>query len=198
VKTDFAKVANMGAWLRHPVLGDVSFDTFEKLGGTVHVPEPPREWAVNGSLFKDPVGGAWYLFGGLYSEGYRFGKDLPNMDFVIYKSCDKSVTWENLGKGFTPGFCFGGYGVPADNCPDVVMIYDPETRLYWLAYDWVANESSWETIHNPQNKGRDSGSALAYAPTPAGPFTRLPHPAVGNFALRGKLGRFPALMRRLC
>jgi hypothetical protein len=62
---DYAKTVNMGAWLRHPVLGDPSLD------------------------------GAWYYFAGIY-----------------------------------------GYDAPADSHPDVAMIYDPESDLYWLSYDW--------------------------------------------------------------
>ena len=62
---------NMNVWLRHPVLSDPSFDTFEKLGETVHQSEPPYKWAVNGSLFCDPADGAWYYFSGLYGKGYN-------------------------------------------------------------------------------------------------------------------------------
>lgn len=62
--TDYAKKEHYLSWLRHPVLGDPSFDTFEKLGETVHKSQPPYEWAVNGSLFRDPKDGACYLFAG--------------------------------------------------------------------------------------------------------------------------------------
>lgn len=51
-----------GAW-------DPSFDTFEKLGDTVHRPRRPMSWAVNGSLFRD-FDGSWYYYAGLYSYGY--------------------------------------------------------------------------------------------------------------------------------
>lgn len=49
---DYAKTEHMEKWLRHPVLGDPSFDTFERIG-IVHRSEPPYEWAVNGSIFRD-------------------------------------------------------------------------------------------------------------------------------------------------
>ena len=182
---DYAKTENMNAWLRHPVLGDPSFDTFEKLGETVHRSEPPYEWAVNGSLFCDPVDGAWYYFAGLYGHGYR-GK----MDFKIYKSTDGGQSWQDLGKGFPDGFCFDGYSSAADSHPDVVMTYDPETKLYWLAYDWANNDFTWSEAHHPSDKKYDGGAALAYSQSPAGPFTRLSNPIFGNHDISRKLGRF--------
>ena len=99
---DYAKTEHMAAWLRHPVLGDPSFDTFEKLGGTVHTSSPPYEWAVNGSLFRDPADGAWYCFAGLYPAGYNADNGL--FDFMIYCSRDEGKTWECLGEGFQRGF----------------------------------------------------------------------------------------------
>ena len=186
---DYAQTANMHAWLRHPVLGDLSFDTFEKLGGTVHQSTPPYEWAVNGSLFRDPADGAWYCFAGLYREGYRADPAHPS-DFIIYRSRDEGASWEDLGRGFPDGFRFDGYAVAADGHPDTVMTYDPETKLYWLAYDWGTNESSWENAHNPTDKNQGSGGALAYAESPAGPFTRLPSPIFNNADINKSIGRF--------
>jgi hypothetical protein len=182
---DYAKMENMSAWLRHPVLGDPSFDTFEKLGATVHQSEPPYEWAVNGSLFCDPADGAWYYFAGLYGYGYG-GK----MDFKIYKSTDSGKSWQDLGTGFPDGFCFDGYSSAADSHPDAVMTYDPETKLYWLAYDWGTNDSTWAEAHHPSDKNYDGGAALAYSQSPAGPFTRLSKPIFGNYEISRKLGRF--------
>ena len=111
---DYAKVEEMNAWLRHPVLGDPSFDTFEKLGETVHKSEPPHEWAVNGSLFRDPADGAWYLFAGMYPYGYsmeKHGGKTIFSDFRIYKSDDAGNTWRDMGNGFKKGFSFNGYTV---------------------------------------------------------------------------------------
>jgi len=192
---DYAKIENMGAWLRHPVLGDPSFDTFEKLGATVHVSEPPYDWAVNSSIFRDPVGGAWYYFAGLYPYGYVSPKnengtrDLP-AHFIIYTSDDEGASWRKVGKGFPDGFCFEGYPVGTDVNPDVSMIYDPVTKRYWLAYDWATNEVFWDTIYHPTDRRFDSGGALAYATSPAGPFTRLPKPLYSNYEYSRKLGRF--------
>ena len=69
MKTDFTKKENRNYWLRHPTLGDPSFDTFEKLGNTVHKSEPPYEWGVNGCLLVDPKTGHLYLYGGVYPYG---------------------------------------------------------------------------------------------------------------------------------
>ena len=66
---DFARMEHRDAWLRHPVLGDASFDTFEKLGETVHRSAPPFAWAVNGSIYRD-FDGVWYCYAGLYAFGY--------------------------------------------------------------------------------------------------------------------------------
>jgi len=187
--TDYAKVAEAEAWLRHPVLGDPSFDTFEKLGGTVHQSEPPYEWAVNGSLFRDPADGAWYLFGGLYPQGYATKKESPS-HFAIYRSRDAGTSWENLGRGFERGFCFDGYDSPVDNHPDVVMIYDPSTKLYWLAYDWSTADWTWAKAHHPPERKYDGGAALASAESPAGPFTHLPKPLHSNYENSRNLGRF--------
>ena len=184
---DYAKMENMNTWLRHPVLGDPSFDAFEKLGDTVHRSEPPYEWAVNGSLFCDPADGAWYLFAGLYGYGYHTG---VKSDFKIYKSIDRGASWQDLGKGFPDGFCFDGYSTAADSHPDAVMTFDPETKLYWLAYDWGTNDQTWATAHHPSDKKYDGGAALAYSSNPAGPFTRLSKPIFGNFEISRKLGRF--------
>ena len=182
---DFAKMENMVAWLRHPILGDPSFDTFTKLGETVHRSQPPYEWAVNGSLFRDPADGAWYYFAGLYGYWYE-GK----MDFVIYKSTDAGASWENLGHGFSEGFYFDGIPSAANRHPDAVMTYDPETKTYWLAYDWVTDDFSWGTVFHPSERKYDSGAALAYAQSPAGPFTRLSKPIFSNYEISRKLGRF--------
>ena len=186
---DYAKTEHRNAWLRHPILGDPSFDSFEKLGETVHQSEAPYDWAVNGSLFRDPKDGAWHYLAGLYPYGYAI-QDKNKFDFKIYKSTDSGKSWQALGKGFTDGFYFEGYDAAADSHPDVVMTYDPETDLYWLAYDWLTNETNWQNIYLPSSKNHDSGAALAYAKSPVGPFTRLPAPLFGNCDISRKLGRF--------
>ncbi|GEM_PF-3031227 len=48
---DYAKTENRNCWLRHPTLGDPSFDTFERIS-VIHTSSPPYEWGVNGSIFR--------------------------------------------------------------------------------------------------------------------------------------------------
>lgn len=186
---DYAKKANAAHWLRHPIIGDPSFDAFEKTG-TIHRSSPPFEWAVNGSLFAD-FDGIWYLYAGLYPEGYRVDPDAPS-HFIIYRSADKGKNWVCLGEGFEKGFRFDGHAVPSDHFPDAVIFYDEKQKKYLLTYDWCTNNYSWKTAHTGA-KGMDSGSAIAWASNPAGPFTRVKNPYISNEALRGKLGRFSRL-----
>ena len=104
MKKDYAKTAHMNAWLRHPVLGDPSFDTFERLGETVHTGAPPFEWPVNGSVFRD-FDGTWYFYAALYDHGCACKIPAP---FKIYRSKDKGENWEDLGLGIAPGIRFDG------------------------------------------------------------------------------------------
>ncbi len=138
---DYAKMERREAWLRHPVLGDPSFDAFEKLGETVHVSEAPYEWAVNGSIFRDPKTGWWYYYAGLYPYGYVWSGEAPEVQshFLIYRSADKGKSWECLGPGFPDFDCrFPGLEDTRMGFPDVVMTYDGEADRYWLTYDWGA------------------------------------------------------------
>ncbi len=182
----------MHAWLRHPVLGDPSFDTFERLGASVHRSDKPYEWAVNGSLFRDPKDGVWYYYAGLYAYGYQ--RDINNpTSIIIYRSVDEGRSWMYLGPAFERGFFFEGYEAASDFAPDAVVMYDDETEIYWMSYDWSTNNSNWKTLFHPVGTGSDSGGGLAWAKSPAGPFTRLPVPYISNVALDGHKGRFKRL-----
>jgi len=186
MKKDYAKTTHMDAWLRHPVLGDPSFDSFERLGDTVHKSQPPYEWAVNGSLFCD-FDGNWYYYAGLYGYGYRGSL---RSRFKIYRSADKGMSWEDLGWGFEEGFVFDGHETPADGCPDVVLYWDETYKKYLLTYDCSTNDFTWETAHSPEGHKMDSGAAIAWADSPAGPFTRVPEMFLSNRTHHGVLGRF--------
>jgi len=186
---DYASMKQREAWLRHPVLGDPSFDTFKRIGDAVHTSEEPYEWGVNGSLFRDPKEGHWYLYAGLYPHGYALKEDYL-CHCVIYRSVDEGASWASLGPIFEKGFVFDCHDVPSDICPDVVVTYDLESDIYWASYDWVTNNSDWENIFRPVASGTDSGAALAWSKSPAGPFTRLPMPHIRNALLGGRMGRF--------
>lgn len=187
--TDYAKKENRDFWLRHPTLGDPSFDTFEKIGGTVHQSTPPYEWGVNGSLFIDPKTGNLYLYAGLYPFGYAMNADTP-CKFEIYRSLDNGNSWENLGSGFEPGFCFDGHYIPSDICPDVVLTYDDGDDTYWLCYDWCNNNLTWGNAYKSDTGPADSGAALAWSKSPEGPFVRLGKPFFSNKEQFGKFGIF--------
>ncbi len=186
MKKDYAKTAHMNAWLRHPVLGDPSFDTFERLGETVHSSEPPFEWAVNGSLFCD-FDGTWYYYAGLYGWGY-LGSDPCR--FKIYRSKDKGASWEDLGWGMDTDFTFDGDDVPSSSCPDVFLVWDEKAKKYLLTYDTLTNDWTWEKAHSPYGHNADSGAAIAWADSPAGPFERVPQRFLSNRTAYGSLGRW--------
>ncbi len=188
---DYAKLEKREAWLRHPVLGDPSFDAFEKVGETVHVSQAPYEWAVNGSIFRDPKTGFWYYYAGLYPYGYVSPPGKPELlsHFIIYRSMDKGESWECLGPGFEDSDCpFEGLEGLKMTSPDVVMSYEEETDRYWLTYDWGARhidrDEDW--------LGTDSGAALAWAECPEGPFHKLDKPFWSNELWKDNrhLGRF--------
>lgn len=184
---DYAKKEQALNWLRHPVLGDPSFDTFEKRGDTVHRSEPPYEWAVNASLFRDPKDGACYLFAGLYAEGYAVRPE-NRSQFFIYRSTDDCQSFEPLGFGFERGFKFKGHEAATASYPDVNMFYDQKLGKYMLAYDWSEEGFSWDTAHTQSNV--DSGSALAWADQPTGPFHRYDTPIFSNRKTFGHFGKF--------
>ncbi len=186
---DYAKAKNKDFWLRNPTLGDPSFDTFEKVGGTVHRSEAPYEWGVNGSLFIDPKTGHFYLYAGVYPQGYAKSEANPSR-FIIYRSDDEGKSWADLGFGFELGFKFDGHDIPSDSCPDVVLTYDESEDIYWLCYDWCDNSFTWEDAHKSDRSSFDSGAALAWSKCPEGPFTRLKKPFFSNKEQFGKLGIF--------
>lgn len=184
---DYAKFANAERWLRHPAMGDPSFDTFEKTGDTVHISKPPYEWTVNGSLYED-TDGAWYLYAGLYPWGYAH-KDGASSHAEIYRSTDKGATWENIGDALKLGFTFEGWKLPQCSCPDVVLHFDPHTGKYLLSFDGGTEGNNWENAFSG-DKISDSGAGVALGDSPAGPFTPVKKAVISNNALRGKYGRF--------
>ena len=113
MKTDYASTAHMNAWLRHPVLGDPSFDTHERIA-TVCGSEPPFEWTVNGSVYLDRDG-TWYCYAGKYGRGY-VGCEARARTF---RSVDQGKTWEDLGWTLERGFLFEGNKAVTNNTPDL-------------------------------------------------------------------------------
>ncbi len=184
---DYATAAHSRHWLRHPVLGDPSFDTFQRFSGNPVVQgSPPLEWVVNGSLFEDPQSGHWFLYAGRYTKGYVATHPCPpheHMICTIHRSCDHGESWEELGPAFTDleQFAFEGDSQPAGLIPDVTVTY--ADGLYHMAFDWVYSSLFARSLHEMKDRQEvDSGVGYAWSETPAGPFHRSPRPLLRNSA----------------
>ena len=170
---DYALSRECESWLRHPVYGDPSFDSFERVSGNpIHRGAPPFEWPVNGFFFPDPVSGSWYIYVGDYSRGYHQGPSRC----ILYRSQDQGRSWQNLGVVLAANVLTFGENVAN---PDVSVVYDG--GRYHMLYDWGE--------HNPHKKC-DGGLAYAWADKPEGPFQRASQPITRNFTLPTLLGRY--------
>jgi hypothetical protein len=168
---DYAVRRQVDAWLRHPVLGDPSFDAFERVpGNPVLRGAPPLEWPVNGFLFLDPPGGRRYLYVGEYAEGYLAR---PSRCRLFAARSDGSG-WADLGvvlQGDPAWFDRGGH------TPDVSVVYDD--GRYHMVYDWGEPDFNAE-----------GGLAYAWAERPEGPWHRAREPITRNSTLPKLLGRY--------
>lgn len=173
---DFASGQNRDAWLRHPVYGDPSFDTFERLPcNPVVVGEEPYEWPVNGSLFRDPVSGNWYLYAGLYAYGYAVREE-SRSQCRVYRSTDAGGTWEEVGGIFDdPNFVFDGEVNGLGSYPDTQVTY------VWMANTTCASISrprdspgSTPTRHPPT---RTAARPMPGPRSRKGHFTSRPSPS---------------------
>lgn len=182
---DYALSAQADAWLRHVVLGDPSFDSFRHAPNNPVVRgEPPFEWPVNGSLFRDPQSGHWYLYVGYYHTGYAASTESGLMRCGVFRSTDQGRSWQKLGPIFAAeSFRFEGDQVAADQVPDVMVQY--ADGRYWMCYDWVTNNFTWDQSMHPTN-GSDGGDGLAWAERPEGPFRRLAKPVIRTSQTRGR------------
>jgi hypothetical protein len=175
-KIDYAESRHVDQWLRHPVYGDPSFDSFERLpGNPVHRGIKGHEWPVNGSFFADPVGGKWYIYVGDYGEGY-----LSSLSrCILLRSADHGKTWENLGpvlQGDPAMFDKNGH------VPDVSVVY--ADGRYHMLYDWCPAKDEHGGIGGP------GGLAYAWAEKPEGPFHRAEKPITDNATLTPLLGKY--------
>lgn len=169
--TDFADSRQADCWLRHPVYGDPSFDSFVRMpGNPIHRGAPPFEWPVNGFLFHDPVSRNDYIYVGDYCEGYGARPSRC----LLYRSTDGRHTWSNLGvvvQGDPASFDKGGH------TPDASVVYD--AGRYHMLYDW-----------GELNFNEEGGLAYAWAERPEGPWHRAPEPITRNTKLSKMLGRY--------
>lgn len=171
-ETDYAESKYADLWLRHPVYGDPSFDSFQRMpGNPICSGSPPYEWPVNGFFFRDPQSGNWYLYIGDYAAGYS---GPPPSRCILYRSKNQGGNWENLGTvlhGDPRMFDKDGH------TPDVSVVFD--NGRYHMVYDWGI-----------PNFSNDGGLAYAWAEKPEGPWHRDNVPITRNSTLRPLLGRY--------
>lgn len=169
--TDYAESGNVDLWLRHPVYGDPSFDSFERVAGNpILTGSPPYGWPVNGFVFSDPISGNWYIYVGDYAKGYI--GPVPN-HCILFRSKNRGQSWENLGvvlHGDVQMFDKGG------NTPDVSVVF--EGGRYHMVYDWTLVDR------------KDGGLAYAWSDKPEGPWHRDVQPITRNSTLTPLLGKY--------
>jgi hypothetical protein len=171
----YADVSHLDDWLRHPVFGDPSFDTFRhSRSNPVFRGSPPLEWPVNGFYFIDPVSGSHYLYVGDYSRGYWKHPAVC----ILFRSNDEGKTWSRLPgqvlaadpRAFDADSSGGGH------LPDVSVVYF--NHRYHMVYDWERMDHS------------DGGIAYAWADKPEGPFRRDLEPILRKRDRANLAGRY--------
>jgi hypothetical protein len=178
-ETDYALLSQKDAWIRHPVLGDPSFDNFKRYGkNPVQRGTPPFNWPVNGFYFEDPVSGNEYVFAGQYRTGYALEAGKRNMDIhkgcVVYYSEDKGKNWKFAGPVFNDEVVnLEGQKGPISVAPDVSVVY--YEGKYYMGFDYVTTGFSWD-IKNLMN----GGLAVAVSDKPEGPYRIYSKPAITN------------------
>lgn len=191
---DYADATQLDAWLRHPVLGDASFDSFVHASSNpMHRGAAPYEWPVNGFLFEDPVSGNWYTYVGEYCKGYAMVEDAPSR-CVVFRSKDKGKTWERIGPAIEGRgtHIFEGELAALDHAPDVSVIY--ADGRYHMAFDFTTFGITWENAANPP-KEANSGVGYAWSDKPEGPFHPTSRPVAttrDQELLQGKYRRLYA------
>jgi hypothetical protein len=164
---DLADADARDVWLHHPEIGDISFDSFQRLpANPIYTGKAPYGWPVNGFLLRDPVSNNLYVYIGVYPQGY-WSKDAPSYCHLM-RSRDNGTTWDDLGpilQGSTELFdaCDGLPG----HTPDVSVVY--ADGRYHMIYDWAR--------HTSDLAKKDGGFAYAWSDNPEGPFVRAPEPA---------------------
>ena len=156
---NLASSAARNRWLHHPVLGDPSWDAFERESELpLFEGCSPLEWPVNGFLFLDPPSGLWHAYLSQYPRGY-WGS--PGDTRLLRE--DAPGEWCDLGAVLTgQSDTFDATAGVAGLTVDPSLVFDD--GVYHLVYGWAA----------PDN-GR-GGLAYARGMRPEGPFERAPTP----------------------
>lgn len=187
---DFAVSSQVDAWMHHPVVGDVSFDAFERAEGNPIVQgTPPMAWPVNGFLFHDPVSGRDYAYVGEYASGYALTPGVASRCVVLRQEADGH--WENLGPIFGPEpHVYEGEVSPVYHAPDVSVVY--EDGRYHLCFDWTTQNTTWENASAPPAEA-NSGVGYAWAERPEGPFHHVARPIATTREQVPLLGKYRRL-----
>jgi len=176
---DYAKKEFRESWFRDSVLGDISFDNFQrKKNNPIYVGNEKDGylWPVNLFLFKDPKSYFLYCYIGCY--GLHNKSYFPFGPCRLMRSEDGGDNWEDLGivlQG-SPD-TFDGDGKQAGGTPEGGIVYDKGT--YHFIYDWGA-QTDLERGPN--------GIAYAKSHSPEGPFERDPQPIHINIAQKPLMG----------
>lgn len=166
---DYADSKYNADWTHHPVFGEASFDSFERLpGNPVCRGNAEFKWPVNGSLFKDPVSGDWFLYVGWYMDGYVTIPETPS-HCRVYRSKDKGRTWQDCGKPIAEmgSHLFDGEISPLWGAPDVAVCY--KDGRYYMSFDWHTKDVTWANMMTIDPKV-NTGAACAVSDSPEGPF----------------------------
>lgn len=152
---DLADPRHREVWFSHPVVGDPSYDAFERdAGNPVYVGSPPYEWPVNGFLFRNPQDGCRYCWVSLYPKGYW-----PAGPAKLLRSKDNGQSWEDLGLRMEGSKdLFDGDGVKPGATLDCTVVMD--NHGCHVVYGWAKPDNS------------DGGLSYAFAKSPEGPFVR--------------------------
>lgn len=170
--SDLATSRHLDQWLHHPVIGDPSWDSFQReAGNPIYTGKPPYLWPVNGFLFRDPPSGRWYAYISLYPRGYW----PPGGTLCLRERAEGG--WEEVGIVLQgDARSFDGDGKRAGGTVDVSIVY--EGGRYHMLYGWA----------DPANER--GGIAYAWAERPEGPFHRAPSPIHEDTYQKPLLGRY--------
>ncbi len=185
---DYALGVHADAWLTHPVLGEASFDNFERAkGNPLCRGKSPYEWPVNGFLYSDPESGKWFAYVGNYREGYRPDPEAPSY-CSVYRSVDRGASWEFLGPALAKDkHVFEGEEMPLARAPDVTVAF--ADGRYHMAFDWATANLTWAVAADPPPDA-NGGVGYAWSDRPGGPFYPAAKPVATTRDQKLLLGKY--------